>query len=307
MEQALREIGIDDLRKYFPQSESGNLGKDFFIANIKYGQELADAISILKHPCRYNGYFVVFCAKGRMCLDVNLKTFEIGKNSVVINIPGNIFRVSDIQPDEHEEAQLVLIALSADFVSNIHFNFTALYNESMTAMNNPCFYLTDEEFEACSLYYELTVNLIRTNSPQLKDAICALLSSVFYYLGYSWSEKLLEAKRSTWRPSLRSKVIFDTFIRLVTEFHNTERGMVFYADKLCLTPKYLSKLVKNISGRSAPEWIDAYVILEAKNLLKYSDLSIKEIVFQLNFRNQSVFYKFFKSHTGMTPTEYRKS
>ena len=307
MEQVLREIGIEDLRKYFPQSENGNLGKDFFITNIKYDKGMADVVGILKHPCRYNGYLVAFCAKGRMCLDVNLKTFEIGKNAVVINIPGNIFRISDLQPDESEQAQLTLVALSADFISNIHFNFTALYNESMTAMNNPCFYVDDEEFQNCTLYYQLIINLIRTNSPQLKDAICALLSSIFYYLGYSWSEKLLEAKRSTWRPSLRSKVIFDTFIRLVTEFHNTERGMVFYADKLCLTPKYLSKLVKNISGRSAPEWIDAYVILEAKNLLKYSDLSIKEIVFQLNFRNQSVFYKFFKSHTGMTPTEYRKS
>ena len=307
MDQVLHELGIEELRKYFPQSENGNLGKDFFIANIKYTQELRDAIEILKHPCRYNGYVIVFCAKGCVRLDINLKTFEIGENSVVINIPGNILRISDFQPDEHKEAQLVLMALSPDFVSNVHFNFTALYNESMTAMSNPCFTLTGEEFENCSLYHSLIVRLIRTNSPQLKDTLCSLLSSIFYYLGFAWSEKLLEAKRASWRPSLRSKVIFDNFIKLVTEYHNSERGMVFYADKLCLTPKYLSKLVKNISGRSAPEWIDAYVILEAKNLLKYSDLSIKEIVFQLNFRNQSVFYKFFKSHTGMTPTEYRKS
>ncbi len=81
----------------------------------------------------------------------------------------------------------------------------------------------------------------------------------------------------------------------------------FYADKLCLTPKYLSKLIRNATGRSAPEWIDAYVILEAKNMLKYSNATIKEIVFRLNFPNQSVFYKFFKARTGMTPTEYRNS
>ena len=68
-----------------------------------------------------------------------------------------------------------------------------------------------------------------------------------------------------------------------------------------------TKVVKNFSGKSAPEWIDAYVILEAKNLLKYSDLAIKEIVYRLNFPNQSVFYKFFKARTGMTPTEYRNS
>ena len=177
MDQVLHELGIEELRKYFPQSENGNLGKDFFIANIKYTQELRDAIEILKHPCRYNGYVIVFCAKGCVRLDINLKTFEIGENSVVINIPGNILRISDFQPDEHKEAQLVLMALSPDFVSNVHFNFTALYNESMTAMSNPCFTLTGEEFENCSLYHSLIVRLIRTNSPQLKDTLCSLLSS----------------------------------------------------------------------------------------------------------------------------------
>jgi AraC-like DNA-binding protein len=85
------------------------------------------------------------------------------------------------------------------------------------------------------------------------------------------------------------------------------RNVGFYADKLCLTPKYLSKLIKTTSGKSAPEWIDSYVILEAKNLLKYSDIAIKEIVYRLNFPNQSVFYKFFKARTGMTPSEYRNS
>ena len=64
--------------------------------------------------------------------------------------------------------------------------------------------------------------------------------------------------------------------------------------------------MREASGRSAPEWIDSFVILEAKNLLKYSEKSIKEIVFALHFPNQSVFYKFFKAHTGLTPSEYRK-
>ena len=83
--------------------------------------------------------------------------------------------------------------------------------------------------------------------------------------------------------------------------------MAFYADKLCLTPKYLSKLIKQASGRSAPDWIDDFVILEAKNLLKYTDLTIKEIVYKLHVPNPSVFFKFFKAHTGLTPSEYRNA
>ena len=83
--------------------------------------------------------------------------------------------------------------------------------------------------------------------------------------------------------------------------------MQFYADKLHLTPKYLSKIIKEASGRSGPDWIDEYVILEAKNLLRYSKMTIKEIVFALNFPNASVFHKYFKAHTGLTPTDYRRA
>ena len=102
-------------------------------------------------------------------------------------------------------------------------------------------------------------------------------------------------------------MLVDGFIKLVSEYHTSHRNVGFYADKLCLTPKYLSRVVRDVTGRSAPEWIDAFVILEAKNLLKYSGLAIKEIVYKLSFPNQSVFYKFFKSRTGMTPSEYRHS
>ena len=103
----------------------------------------------------------------------------------------------------------------------------------------------------------------------------------------------------------RIKTVFDQFIQLVLEYHTVHRNVGFYADRLNLTPKYLSRIIKEASGRSAPEWIDDYVVLEAKNLLKYSGLAIKEVVYQLNFPSQSVFYKFFKARTGMTPTEYK--
>ena len=86
----------------------------------------------------------------------------------------------------------------------------------------------------------------------------------------------------------------------------TERSLGFYADKLYMSPKYLSKMVKTVSGRSAHEWIDALVVGEAQNMLRYSDLPVKEIVTRLNFPNQTTFYRFFKIQTGQTPTEYRK-
>lgn len=85
----------------------------------------------------------------------------------------------------------------------------------------------------------------------------------------------------------------------------SERSVTFYAEQLCITPKYFSSLVKKLSGKSAAQWIDNYVILEAKNLLKYSDMSIQEIAYRLNFSTQSFFGKYFKHQTGLSPTQYR--
>ena len=76
---------------------------------------------------------------------------------------------------------------------------------------------------------------------------------------------------------------------------------------LAVAAKYLTTIIRKTSGRTAAEWIDDYVVLEAKNLLKYSTMSIQEIAYCLNFPNQSFFGKYFRSHTGMTPSAYRMS
>ncbi|MBQ2297918.1 MAG: AraC family transcriptional regulator, partial [Bacteroidaceae bacterium] len=83
------------------------------------------------------------------------------------------------------------------------------------------------------------------------------------------------------------------------------RSITFYADKLCISPKYLSSVVHSVSGKYATDWINQCVILEAKNMLKKEGASIKDVSNYLNFANQSFFAKYFKQHTGYTPKEYK--
>lgn len=85
----------------------------------------------------------------------------------------------------------------------------------------------------------------------------------------------------------RQEIFFGKFIALLTQYHTQERSVTFYAEKLCITPKYFSTLIKKQTGKSAAQWIDDYVILEAKNLLKFSGMSIQEIAYHLNFSTQS--------------------
>lgn len=99
----------------------------------------------------------------------------------------------------------------------------------------------------------------------------------------------------------RQEIFFGKFIALLTQYHTQERSVTFYAEKLCITPKYFSTLIKKQTGKSAAQWIDDYVILEAKNLLKFSGMSIQEIAYHLNFSTQSFFGKYFKHQTGLSP------
>jgi AraC-like DNA-binding protein len=277
------------------------LGDDFYIMDAK----IEDYHNPLNHPCRFDGLMVFYCVTGTVKLSVNLKDVEISKGMVLINIPGNIIRVDEFVLDGNEDARYVCVALSKEFFQSLNVEVCKLFNECISMMSNPGIMLKDKDFELTGGLINYLVSLLKTEVSYKKEAALAALSSLFYILLGAWTPDAATASVDT--HSNRSKAIFDKFMSLVLEYHVHHRSVGFYAEKLCLTPKYLSKIIKNTSGRSAPEWIDSYVILEAKNLLKYSTTPIKEIVFKLNFPNQSVFYKFFKAHTGMTPTEYRNS
>lgn len=104
----------------------------------------------------------------------------------------------------------------------------------------------------------------------------------------------------------RSEVVTGGFMKLVSEHAAQEHRIQFYADRLFLTPNRLSTVVKEQSGETAMHWINRAIILEAKVLLKHSDLKIFEIADRLNFANPSFFNKFFKAHTGITPRQYQQ-
>ncbi len=297
------EVNIREL-KHLSQGSivNDNLSDDLFIAEMHYESKM----DIIEYPCRFHGYMAFFCIKGEFEVEINLKKFTIRKDSMFIYTPGNIVRVTNIDPREKESVHFVVVAISEDLMSSTRFDFSKLYNESLRLLESPCVVINEKEREMCKKYFELAEEVSSLGMPNTRESVAALISSVFYLMGALWTDRLTEAKKKDDNVSTRSRIILEDFLLLVRDHHTKERSLSFYADKLYLTPKYLSKLIKSVSGKSAHEWIDSFVILEAKNLLKYSDMSIKSIVYELNFPNQTTFYRFFKTKTGMTPSEYRK-
>ncbi len=308
MTDAPQTIDLQQIKALAPIIEEMSIGNDFVICEVS-GKRMEKSEAILKtlqYPVRFDGFIIFYLKKGHFTIDVNLNSYELRENSLMIQVPGNIIKVTKFNEERLGDAEMIFVLISKEFMSGIRFDFLKVFQASMRLLDNPCITLDESQIALANDYFNLARKIISAPFTNKREIIGSLLTSLTYLSTDVWKQKIDEARKKTdSQRNARLNQVFERFIALVNEYHCSERGMAFYADKLCLTPKYLSKLIKQASGRSAPDWIDEFVILEAKNLLKYTNMAIKEIVFQLHFPNQSVFYKFFKAHTGMTPSEYR--
>lgn len=310
MENTLQTIGIPQILALSPYIEEHSIGSDFILGEVS-GRRVESnraILDMLKYPVRLDGYVIFFLKKGdgSFQLGFNLDTYEIHERSLLITAPGNIIRLSAYDENKIADSELIFALFSKDFVSNIHVDFDKTLQAAVRFLESPCLTLNAEQLDIASDYFTLARKIIHSQMDNKREIISSLLTSITYLAVNLWRNDIALAKERQDMSSLRVNQTYEQFIALVSQHHNKERGMAFYADKMHITPKYLSKIIKQASGRSGPDWIDSFVVLEAKNLLKYTDKPVKEIVWQLNFPTPSVFNKFFKKHTNLTPSEYRK-
>ena len=170
---------------------------------------------------------------------------------------------------------------------------------------HPCLKLTPSE--SCMLrgFISMIDSELRLPETEFTNGIIGgMISALIYKIGAILRNYLSEHPQE--RPVMnRTEEYFRRFTALLGEHYMHERSVGFYARQLCITPKYLTTMIRQVSGKSASEWIDTYVIMEAKTLLKYSHMSVQEIAYYLNFPNQSFFGSYFKRNTGMSPSQYK--
>lgn len=301
-------ISIKTLKTNFPKSCQVGFGEDFCIFDVRNDGEVEKDMNT---PRRLEGNVMLFCVSGSIRMSINLNEFDIVKGNLVVVTAQDIVKVESVYGQNPGELHFIMIAMSQNFVSDLKIDFRKILSEGITLIETPVINLDDELQDVFADYLRLIAKITDSGLKMNQDAVRSLVSSMASIAAGQWLAGIDNIrKRDVVNTNLRSdhkRLVFQQFMKLVHENYSRERQVIYYADRLCISPKYLSRLCREISGKSAPEWIDAYIMLEAKHLLKYSDMPIKEIVFRLNFSNQTVFYKFFKAHTGMTPTEYRNS
>lgn len=288
------------IRQMVPAGISLGIGDDFFISRLHDRPEYVH----LKYPFRVDCYVAAYCVEGSVDCSINLTDYHLSTGTLLLFTPGNIVRISE--PDQVDQnLRLTLICASTSFITSIGINPSKFLIEAMDVLRDPCIHLSADETEMLHRYVNLALDITKTNPQFIKESIGGLVSSVFYqFAGFLADSKRRQDLETPVRTS-RQRQMLEQFIKLAINDHAREHMVGYYADKMCVTPKYLSKIVKEASGRSAPEWLNELLILDAKNMLRHSDMTIKEISASLNFPSQSFFFRFFKNHTGQTPTQYR--
>lgn len=157
--------------------------------------------------------------------------------------------------------------------------------------------VSDDKFNDLQSYYQF----IYKESKEQSKYQAEIIQSIFYALILEIVgeyERIFEGEN---QQCIKSNSLSDRFFRLLATNYKNNRSVKFYAERLNLTPKYLSTAIKRVTGRAILDWIHEAILIDAKMLLRTTDMTVQQIADQLNFSSPSAFVQFFKKHTGKTP------
>jgi AraC-like DNA-binding protein len=279
------------------------MGDNYIYSRIKGDSE---RIPEFDSPMRLDCLAIIVCRKGSLDADINLQNYHVKGNSLLVINPGTLFRITNI---DYSRIDAYILLVSTSFLVDININLNAINIRSLIEKRSPMMRISDAEAAKIMHCFEL----LDLNARDEEETVFTLniarsvISTIFYQiLQFNFMRINREAENPDESRSRRSNYVSD-FMRLVHLNYTKHRTVAYYADKLFISPKYLTVLVKDATGRSAADWINEFVIIEAKNLLRFSGKNVQQVAYALSFTNQSSFGKYFKHLTGMSPSEYQKS
>ncbi len=225
---------------------------------------------------------------------INLQEYTIKAGSMVLITPGTI-----VEPIHMSDDFLVMgIGIPEDRFHIIHSGHLP---DIFNGQNKHSIQLiSDDEAQMFDSMFNMLWIIAHSNV--CGDAVVNnMLTTISAYVNEIFTRKSIAHTNAT----RTSNDIFNRFIALVNAHCREQRQLAFYADKICITERYLGTVVRQTSGVTAKEWIDRAVITTAKVMLRHGDLQVAQIAERLNFPNPSFFCKYFKRIVGKTPQEYR--
>lgn len=291
----LPKLTYDQIRSVFFDSDpntANNYISHHLAIVLRSPQSIINAIT--KAPFRFDEMRLALLLEGSATSIINLHRYEIKAGDILFVSGGSIAEIRKTSPKIVAKLfsctdELLAMAFKGDLPSMLR-----------RRQNSFILHMKEENIR----FFETTLQLLwdtihqEGHSPQV---VFHLMGTLLYYVnGLHEHQDAEEAVVRT-----REQHLFDQFITLVNRHATTEHTLDFYADKLCLSPRYLGSIIKAASGLTAKEWIDRQLLLTIQIELKHTDKPLKRIATEMNFPTMSFFGKYFKRLTGITPMQYR--
>lgn len=289
----MKTLSLAAIRDAFPKAHTISSGDDFMIVDVTYPAMKGVG---MEFPLKVEGVVCIYCVSGDFNMSIGMDEFRVRQDNFTVGLPGDIVRMS--RTGLESPAMLRVMALSDKLLREMEFdmNKAQMVFEHRMVKANMQYKVLIHHFR------NLFRSIILANHDESIKSLGYMLRSMNIEITHLWEQMVeIPAPHDTGGYALTGH-----FVALVSKHHAEHRDLEFYSSRLMLTPKYLSAAVKRESGRTATEWINAYVIREAKYYLRHTGLPVKKIAYELNFRNQMDFYRYFRRHVGSSPSEYRK-
>ncbi|MDE5636680.1 MAG: helix-turn-helix domain-containing protein [Alistipes sp.] len=288
----LHKVSISRIKK--EMKDTVYLSDDLVITSIEPAHNPS-----AEYPVVLDGFTALVMMSGEATIAVDTQNYDVRQNTIVILSPESIVKTIRCTAN----ASAYVLSFSKAFVNDIQIDISTSLPVYMRFGKAPCLQVTQRDVDEIRQVFQLIKTMIQSDKEQYRNEIIrSLFTSAFYII----TELNQRDQHSVEYKQGRGEILFEQFMELLSQYNKRERNVSFYAKQLSITPKYLSAVVKEVSGKTAARWIDESVILEAKTLLKYSGMSIQEIAYHLNFSTQSFFGKYFKQHTGTSPSRYKR-
>lgn len=289
-----RTYDISDISRFINRG-AGNSNAE----NYAVFYEVDNALNRTEAPIRVLGLTIGLCLEGEGEVGIGVKKYKFRKNSLMLLNPNQyVHSLSSNSP-----VRIMAIGCNLELIESIMPKISGLLPLLIHNPIESISLLSDESSFEIQEYMRLIGRKLGVaDSPFKRTKISNLIQALLCEI----IEKHYISKDGVERPQTRKEEILSRFVIEVLQNFRCQRSVAFYADRLCVTPKHLSAVAKDITGHTASELIDHYVIMEAKIMLAESALTIQEISNKLNFANQSFFGKYFKHLTGYSPSRFRK-
>lgn len=248
-------------------------------------------------PYRSDYYGVGICRRGRAELRADLEDCVVTPQSVLAMPPQTIKQWKSMSADFKH----VAIFFTKAYITDRHAVDMDAFD--FLSRGGPVLALEKNEAATIANAFDQLLSKYKTAGPYRDEILKALIHALLYEL------EGIHVKQppSLQAPENRGRYLTREFKRLVARHFGAERHVTFYAEAMSVTPRHLSATVKEHTGKTAGEWIQEAVVLEARVLLRDSARNVAQVADMLNFVDASTFGKFFKNLTGMSPAAYRRS